>query len=272
MADVWMRKIVAEDAAFSDLTLTNALPVAQGGTGSTSFATGKIVIGGSTLSVFSGSNNQFAAFNSSGEVVSREIKPADVNTWSYVASGNGALYTDDTEATEITAGKIGGTGLNSLAMMVHGSVTSENPLTVYQSSAVNGSTVKSIVQLGSGTSGSNALQSGSGAPLVIDSATGFVRQAVSSRRYKENFQEVSEEYASKIHEVKAMSYNYKQTGQKSYGVVAEDIEALGLKDAVMYNKEGQADAVDYQVLYIMMLKEMQVMRKELNELKSRCKC
>jgi hypothetical protein len=272
MADVWMRKIIAEDAAFSDLTLTNALPVTQGGTGATSFSSGKIVIGGATLSVFSGTSGELAAFNASGEVISRELKPSDVNTFGYVAAGNGALYTDETETTEITAGKIGGSGLNSLSMMVHGPVSSESPLTVYQSSAVDGTTVKSIIRFGSGNGNGNALQAGSGAPLVIDSATGFVRAATSSRRYKKEIQDITEEHAAKIQNVRTVQYRYKENNSLAYGVIAEELEEQGLTDAVMYNKEGQADAVDYQMLYIMMLKEMQTMRKELNELKTKCKC
>jgi hypothetical protein len=272
MADVWMRKIVAEDASFSDLTLTNALPVAQGGTGATSFASGKIVIGGATLSVFSGTSGQLAAFNAQGEVISRELKPSDVNSFGYVAAGNGALYTDETEATEITAGKIGGSGLNSLAMMVHGSVSSETPLTVYQSSAVDGSTVKSIVKLGSGTSGSNALQSGSGAPLVIDPSTGFVKQAVSSRRFKKDIEDISDDYSSKIHQVRPVKYRYKENNCLSYGCIAEEVNEAGLEDAVILGREGDVQALDYQTLDILMLKEVQILRKEMNELKAKCKC
>lgn len=55
-----------------------------------------------------------------------------------------------------------------------------------------------------------------------------------------------------------------------YGFIAEELEQVN-PDLVIYNEEGQPDAVDYQSIIALCVKEIQELKKEINELKEKIK-
>jgi hypothetical protein len=88
-----------------------------------------------------------------------------------------------------------------------------------------------------------------GATLVVYS-DGDVRKVTSSRRYKDRIEPAREDFA-KILELEAKKYVRREDPrQAEVGYIAEDMDALGLKDLTVYDKEGRPDAIDYQRLLI----------------------
>ncbi len=55
-----------------------------------------------------------------------------------------------------------------------------------------------------------------------------------------------------------------------YGFIAEELEQVN-PDLVIYNEEGEPDAVDYQSIIALCVKEIQDLKKEINELKEKIK-
>jgi hypothetical protein len=55
-----------------------------------------------------------------------------------------------------------------------------------------------------------------------------------------------------------------------YGFIAEELEKVN-PDLVVYNEEGQPDAVDYQSIIALCVKEIQELKKEIRELKEKNK-
>jgi len=71
----------------------------------------------------------------------------------------------------------------------------------------------------------------------------------SSRRYKSNIADVDLSEARRILGISAKSFTYDSAPtEKRIGVIAEDLDALGLKEYVKYDEQGRPDRVDYQAM------------------------
>ena len=95
----------------------------------------------------------------------------------------------------------------------------------------------------------------------------------SSRRYKENIKEMSTTTSSKIYDLNVVTFDYnkdsKMLGKNVAGLIAEDTIKI-LPEVVTVrtiNGELKPDAIDYSKLVPYLLKEIQELRKEINELK-----
>jgi hypothetical protein len=82
----------------------------------------------------------------------------------------------------------------------------------------------------------------------------------SSRRYKEDIQPMAD-LSERLLKLRPVTFRYKKPdaeGHKSiqYGLIAEEVADV-LPELVVFNKDGQPDAVMYQVLTPMLLNEMQ---------------
>jgi hypothetical protein len=79
-------------------------------------------------------------------------------------------------------------------------------------------------------------------------------------RYKHDIKPLLEKWTS-IFQVQPKSFLYNGTNQYDIGYLAEDLDALGLKDLVLYNSEGEPNAIKYDrmTLYsIEILKQQQI--------------
>lgn len=117
------------------------------------------------------------------------------------------------------------------------------------------------------------LAAGAGTPLHIDGNSRLVRNT-SSKRYKENIKDLGAEFP-KLLELKPIRFQWKESKQEDIGLIAEDVDAV-IKDLVVYDKEGNPDAVKYDKisLYLLgLMKEQQGqisrMRVEIDELKKK---
>jgi hypothetical protein len=94
----------------------------------------------------------------------------------------------------------------------------------------------------------------------------------SSRRFKENIVD-AELDADAVLKIAVRKFNYKksfdQAMPESIGVIAEELEALGLTDFLFYNEDGQVDGVAYEKLALAVLSVVQVQQSKLVELEAR---
>lgn len=99
----------------------------------------------------------------------------------------------------------------------------------------------------------------------------------SSKRYKENIRDISDEEAKKILDVNVVNYDYKKDivaeGDRvnRHGVIAEDVDRI-IPEAVLYDKpegfkEAVPDGVDYSRFVPYLIKMVQIQQKEIEELR-----
>ncbi len=109
--------------------------------------------------------------------------------------------------------------------------------------------------------------SGSEVPVYYNQSTGgFYWSGVSSKKYKENIQPLSD--YEKILDAEAKSFTYKSSGVESVGLIAEEIDALGLEKLVYY-KEEKPEGIRYNLLSVYLLKLVQQQQEEISDLQTR---
>lgn len=97
----------------------------------------------------------------------------------------------------------------------------------------------------------------------------------SSRRYKENIVDMTEERASKILELETKVFDYneesKMNAKNVSGLIAEDVENI-IPEAVVYREiDGikVPDSIDYTSFIPYLIKEVQILNKKLEKLEGR---
>jgi trimeric autotransporter adhesin len=111
---------------------------------------------------------------------------------------------------------------------------------------------------------------GSGQPVYI-SSTGQLGVVTSSRRYKDDIQDMAEA-SDRLLKLRPVTFHYKQPaadGSKplQYGLIAEEVAEV-YPDAVTYNDAGEPDGVQYHKINAMLLNEVQKQAREIEELKA----
>ncbi len=96
----------------------------------------------------------------------------------------------------------------------------------------------------------------------------------SSLRYKNILEGLSEEEALKILRVDAVRYQYKKEriddgGKVHSGVIAEQVDEIGITDVITYDDQGRPDSVDYSKFVPYLIKLAQVQQEEIDRLRSR---
>ncbi len=110
------------------------------------------------------------------------------------------------------------------------------------------------------------IPTGSGVALVIDD-NGNILKNTSSRRYKDDIKPLQTNTLALLNTA-PVSFKYKETGSYDIGYLAEDFDALGLKDLVLYDKDGKPNAIKYDKLSIFILELVKEQQKTLNTLQS----
>lgn len=118
------------------------------------------------------------------------------------------------------------------------------------------------------------LGSTTGTTMVVD-GNGNVFKLTSSKKYKENIVDLDSNKINSIYSLKGKNYNYIKDNVTTAGIIAEDVDSLGLKDLVVY-KDGKPDGLNYQAFtpYIIeLLKaqkiEIEMLKKEIITLKNK---
>jgi hypothetical protein len=114
-------------------------------------------------------------------------------------------------------------------------------------------------------------QTNSGRAMFVAS-NGLFGIGSSSRRFKENIVDADLD-ANAVLKIAVRKFNYKKSFDEampeSIGVIAEELEALGLTDFLFYNEDGQVDGVAYEKLALAVLTVVQVQQSKLVELEAR---
>lgn len=100
--------------------------------------------------------------------------------------------------------------------------------------------------------------------VLVDSA-GQLGTVSSSIRFKQNVQSLTD---TKILQLRPVSFEYKHDGRKATGLIAEEVYEI-MPELVAKNQEGDIESVKYQDLAVLLLVEVQKLRKELDELKNK---
>jgi hypothetical protein len=106
----------------------------------------------------------------------------------------------------------------------------------------------------------------SGVPVVVNTSTGQLGIASSSRRFKENIQDMSDA-SDGLMRLRPVTFRYKQpfddgTKPIQYGLIAEEVAEV-YPDLVARSADGQIETVKYQMLPVMLLNEVQRQQEEI---------
>ena len=109
----------------------------------------------------------------------------------------------------------------------------------------------------------------SAANVFIDTATtpaGQIKRSTSSLRYKTNVQDAVHGLAEVL-QMRPVTYQGVNDGEKVFGgLIAEEIDAIGLTEFVMYDSEGRPDALHYGPMVALLAKAVQELSAKVDEL------
>ena len=90
---------------------------------------------------------------------------------------------------------------------------------------------------------------------------------MSSRRYKENIVEMTEDEANKLNEINIVKFDYKTkaNGENQAGVIAEDVYEVLPNIVTM----AEIDGVDYSKFVPYLIKKVQMLEKRVSELENK---
>jgi hypothetical protein len=177
---------------------------------------------------------------------------------SNTAEGYQALfqYNDPTQAHGSTAV---GAGAGSNLVSGDANVYIGNAGTMSENGAVRIGTTQTAAFI-AGISGTPV----TGKEVVITSG-GVLGVTTSSRRFKQNIQDMGEESRA-LMRLRPVSFRYRPEydpdGLQQYGLVAEEVEQVA-PQLVVYDKDGAVQSVRYSLVNAMMLNELQRLRRDL---------
>jgi hypothetical protein len=183
------------------------------------------------------------------------------------------LGTNNTERMRITsAGNVGINGSDSGARLYVKSATSDNSSFILF--LANTSTgvfyVRSDGFVNTGTSAVSPYNNTSGAAAnLVVTASGGLERSTSSLKYKKEVRDYDKGLAE-VMGMRPVYYKGKNPndGDKQFaGLIAEEIDALGLNEFVTYADDGSPDALAYQNMIALLTKAIQEQQKQIDELK-----
>jgi hypothetical protein len=93
-------------------------------------------------------------------------------------------------------------------------------------------------------------------------------RSTSSRKYKTDITDY-DKGIEKIKELRPVYYKGKSDGDKVFsGLIAEEVHEAGLEEFVMYDSEGEPDALAYQNMVSLLIKGMQEQQEQIESLKT----
>jgi hypothetical protein len=163
---------------------------------------------------------------------------------------------------------IGTSGSTGNRLFVRGSSTS-NVDTTFLAQNSAGTNLFYLRNDGYVNAGNTFNNTTSNAANLSISSSGFIERSTSSLKYKKEVRD----YDKGLAEVMAMRPVYykgksESDGDKQFaGLIAEEIDALGLNEFVTYADDGSPDALAYQNMIALLTKAIQEQQKQIEELK-----
>jgi hypothetical protein len=98
------------------------------------------------------------------------------------------------------------------------------------------------------------------------SSAGVFGGLTSSIRYKENIEE-SAYGLDELMQLRSVTFNYKSdpTSARSLGFIAEEVDAIGLRELVSYNEENKPETVHYELVVSLLTKAIQEQQAMIQE-------
>jgi hypothetical protein len=209
------------------------------------FGQGNTGIGSSSLGSASGASGAFNTCVGFNAAVNLTSGAENLILGTAGTAGSGSQYTSS-ESSNILLNNIGVTGeSNVMRLGTDGSGGGQ----------VNQAFCAGII----GASSSNPV------PLSVDSITGQLTPTVSSRRFKENIQELK---TSKIKDLTPVSFNYLGGTSTHYGMIAEDVEKI-MPELIAYDGDSKPYSIKYQEMYALLLAEIKSLKVEVELLKTK---
>ncbi|HSS50367.1 MAG TPA: tail fiber domain-containing protein [Thermoanaerobaculia bacterium] len=111
-----------------------------------------------------------------------------------------------------------------------------------------------------------SLKALSGVDMVWSNGTVGIQ--TSSARFKDNIHELKEDFR-KVLSLVPVSFNYKGSGQESFGYTAEEVHAKDLHHLVTYDEEGKPFSVNYKLLPIYLLEILKQQQEMIGRLEQK---
>jgi hypothetical protein len=170
------------------------------------------------------------------------------------------------------------TGLLSLIAGVGGAITANGQIFtsgIFRSTSdcwVDGVLQGGSVSVGGNITGANTFnQTNTGRAMFVNSA-GLYGIGASSRRFKENIVD-AEIDTDKVLDIRVRKFNYKksfdETMPEDIGVIAEELEDLGLTDFIYYDAEGVPDGVAYEKLALALIPVLKKQQAQIDSVVAR---
>ena len=86
--------------------------------------------------------------------------------------------------------------------------------------------------------------------LQINPTTGEVTKHSSSLRYKHDVTTLPFSSYAKLLQLEPKKFKWNHNGEESIGLIAEEVDSLGLKEFVHYDIDGRPDGVKYKLLAV----------------------
>ena len=106
-------------------------------------------------------------------------------------------------------------------------------------------------------------------PVVVDASSGQLGFTISSRKYKDNVQDMNED-SSAVLDLRPVSFIYKKdsTRTKQYGLIAEEVDNV-LPTLVVRDIDGEILTVQYEQLSSLLLNEVIKQHRIIEDMKVR---
>ena len=271
-------------ASFANGAFTQANTAQLTATSGASFANGAFTQANNTTGVDntqntnissaqSYANGAFTRANSAYNYANSAIFSATAGTGlsSNVASGTGNISLS-LATTAVAAGTYGGASqIPVVTIDTYGRATYAANVTFSGGATITDDTTTDATRyplFASSTSGTLSTVYTSSTELTYNPSTGTLSAVIftslSDRNVKDNIQVVTNALDT-IKQLEGVSFSWKENGNKSYGVIAQDVEQV-LPDVVQTNDAG-LKTVDYQSLSAFLIESIKELKTEIDTLK-----
>ena len=191
-------------------------------------------------------------------------------------SGTGIQMYVPNANINMNCGTSGNVVLQGSTRLRGGDGTAASPSFSFESDPNSGMYQYADDQVGIAVGGTlRAIVSGSGISVTatvasdieanINSSTGLITKVSSSRRYKDNIEDLDIN-TENIYDLRPVSFDWKSNGKSDFGFIAEEVHEI-LPELTVYDDKNRPEAVKYKQLAILMLEELKKLRAEVKELK-----
>ena len=225
---------------------------------------------------------QIANTQITGTIITAQIADSAITT---AKIANGAIVTIDIADGNVTAAKLantavtagvygGATAIPVVTIDAQGRITSASNVSVSASgTTITDDTTTNATRypvLSTATTGSLSVANTSSSKLTFNPSTGTLSStiftATSDANAKDNIQPL-ENATNTVKQIQGVSFDWKDTGKPSYGVIAQEIEKV-LPSIVHTNPDG-GKAVDYNTIIAFLIESIKEQEKRIEQLESK---